>query len=238
MKTCLLVKQQKKQSVFLALILLGLSYQLAESQTTGLVAAYAFNEGTGTTVADSSGHGLTGTISGAAWTAGGKFGNALAFNGTSALVTIPNAALLQLTVGMTLEAWVNPTAVNNAWRDIIYKANDNYYLEGMSPQSQRPAMGGTFSPSPLYGTAALTVNTWTHLAATYDGTTMKLYVNGAQVGSSAQTGSIATSTNPLQIGGDATYGQYFQGMIDEVRIYSRALAQTEIQTDMNTPVTP
>ena len=65
---------------------------------------------------------------------------------------------------------------------------------------------------------------------------MKLYVNGAQVASRAQTGSIATSTNPLQIGGDGTYGQYFQGMIDEVRIYSRALAQTEIQTDMNTPI--
>ena len=152
------MKQRRKRSILFALILFGLSYRLAESQTTGLVAAYAFNEGTGTTVADSSGHGLTGTISGATWTAGGKFGNALTFNGTNALVTIPNAASLQLTVGMTLEAWVYPTVVNNAWRDIIYKANDNYYLEGMSPQNQTPAMGGTFSPSPLYGTTALTPN--------------------------------------------------------------------------------
>ena len=88
----------------------------------------------------------------------------------------------------------------------------------------------------LYGPAPLTVNTWTHLAATYDGTTMRLYVNGAQVASQAQTGAIATSTDPLQIGGDSIYGQYFQGAIDEVRIYNVALTAAEIQADMNTPV--
>ena len=157
------------------------------------------------------------------------------FNGTTALVTIPNASVLQLTTGMTLEAWVNPTTVNNAWRDVIYKADDNYYLEGTS-QNLSPAMGGTFSPTPLYGTTALTANTWTHLAATYDGTTMRLYVNGAQVASRAQTGNIATSTNPLQIGGDNLYGQHFAGMIDEVRLYNRALSLAEVQSDMNTPV--
>ena len=52
---------------------------------------------------------------------------------------------------------------------------------------------------------------------------MRLYVNGAEVSSQARTGPIATSTNPLQIGGDSIYGQYFQGMIDEVRVYNVAL---------------
>jgi hypothetical protein len=65
---------------------------------------------------------------------------------------------------------------------------------------------------------------------------MQLYVNGVQVASRAQTGAIATSTNPLQIGGDSFYGQYFAGRIDEVRIYNRALSVAEIQTDMNTPL--
>jgi hypothetical protein len=136
---------------------------------------------------------------------------------------------------MTLEAWVYPTVVNSSWRDVIYKADDNYYLEATSTQGGAPGMGGTFSANPLYGTGALTVNAWTHLAATYDRTTMRLYVNGTQVASRAQTGNIATSTNALQIGGDSFYGQYFQGNIDEVRVYNRALSQAEIQTDMNTP---
>ena len=56
------------------------------------------------------------------------------------------------------------------------------------------------------------------------------------ISSQAQTGAIATSANPLQIGGDSIYGQFFQGAIDEVRIYNRALAQAEIQTDMNAPL--
>jgi hypothetical protein len=67
---------------------------------------------------------------------------------------------------------------------------------------------------------------------------MRMYVNGVQVSSRAQTGQIAISTSPLQIGGDTIYGQYFPGRIDEVRIYNRALSATEIQRDMNTPITP
>jgi regulation of enolase protein 1 (concanavalin A-like superfamily) len=63
-----------------------------------------------------------------------------------------------------------------------------------------------------------------------------LYVNGVQVASQAQTGTIATSGNPLQIGGDGFYGQYFAGIIDEVRIYNRALSAGEIGMDMTTPV--
>ena len=209
----------------------------AQLPNPNLVAAYSFNEGLGTTVGDSSGLGNTGTVSNTTWTTSGKFGNALVFNGTSALVTIPDAASLHLTNGMTIEAWVNPSAVTNAWRDVIYKGNDNYYLEGSSENSSRPAGGGTWgSGGPIYGTAALTVNTWAHVALTYDGANLRLYVNGTQVASQARTGNIATSTNPLQIGGDSLYGQYFQGTIDEVRVYNVALTATQIQSDMATPI--
>ena len=210
----------------------------ANAQTAGLVAAYGFNEGAGTTVIDTSGNGNNGTISGATWTASGKYGNALVFNGANALVTINNSASLQLSTAMTLEAWVNPSVVSNVWEDVIYKGLDNYYLEGTSGNGGVPVIGGTFGGSDvvLNGTAALSANTWSYLAATYDGTTTRLYVNGVQVASRAQTGAIMTSTNSLQIGGDSFYGQFFKGIIDEVRIYDVALTAAQIQNDMDTPV--
>jgi hypothetical protein len=210
----------------------------AAAQTPGLVAAYAFNETSGTTVIDVSGNNNGTMGSTVTRIATGKFGGALVFNGTNTLVTIPNSASLQLTTGMTLEAWVNPSAATSAWRDVIYKGNDNYYLSATSTSSGKPAGGGTFGATTVetFGATILPVNTWTHLAVTYDGATLRLYVNGAQVSSLARTGNLLTSTNPLQIGGDSIYGQFFQGMIDEVRVYNRALSQAEIQTDMNTPV--
>jgi hypothetical protein len=108
---------------------------------TGLVAAYGFDEGTGTTVTDASGNGNTGTITSATWAATGKFGKALQFNGTNALVTVPKAASLQLSSGMTPETWVNPSSVTSKWRDVIYKGNDNYYLEATSTNASKPDAG-------------------------------------------------------------------------------------------------
>jgi hypothetical protein len=63
-----------------------------------------------------------------------------------------------------------------------------------------------------------------------------LWVNGTQVATRAVTGSMANSTGPLRIGGNNLWGEWFSGLIDEVRIYNRALTQAELQTDMNTPV--
>ncbi len=204
----------------------------------GLVAAYGFNEGTGSTVYDASGNGNSGQISGATWTNSGKYGSALVFNGSSARVNINDSASLHLTSAMTLEAWVNPSTVSSAWRDIIYKGNDNYFLEGTTPTKAAPCAGATIGQSNAvaYGTKALATITWTHLAETYDGTMLRLYVNGVQVSTLAQTGNIIASTNQLQIGGDSIYGQYFKGTIDEVRVYNVALTAAQIQSDMNTPI--
>src|SRR5262249_19103179 len=207
------------------------------SPTTGLVAAYAFNEGTGSTVTDLSGNGNTGTVANTTWSSG-KYGSALAFNGTTARVTIPDAASLHLTTAMTLEAWVNPAVVTSAWRDVIYKGNDNYFLEATSDRSSTPGGGGIFGGTDvaLSGAAAVPANTWTHLAVTYDGAQLQLYVNGAPVASVAQTGMIATSTNPLTVGNDSVFGQAFQGLIDDVRVYNIALSAAQIQADMTTPL--
>ena len=94
--------------------------------------------------------------------------------------------------------------------------------------------GGSYADA--FGTAALPANGWSHLTETYDGAALRLYVNGTQVASTAHTGTIASSTNPLQIGGDSIYGQFFAGLIDEVRVYNVALTPAQIQTDQATPV--
>jgi hypothetical protein len=154
------------------------------------------------------------------------------------MVVVPDSPSLDLTTGMTLEAWVFPTypSVTADWRDVVYKGtNDIYYLMATSNPAGRPATGGTFT-TPLFGTSTLPLNTWSHLASTYDGTTLRLYVNGVQVASRAQTGAIPADPGPLTLGGDGFYGQFFTGRIDEVQIYDRALSQTEIQRNMSGPV--
>jgi hypothetical protein len=86
------------------------------------------------------------------------------------------------------------------------------------------------------GTSQLPLNTWTHLAVTFDNSTLRIFVNGAQVGTRAVTGPLLTSTGALRIGGNSIWGEFFAGRVDEVRIYNRALSNTEILADMNTPV--
>lgn len=206
--------------------------------TTSLVAAYGFGETSGASALDASGRGHTGTISGATRTTSGRFGNALSFNGSNAFVTIPDASDLRLTTGMTLEAWVNPASSSSSWADVVYKGDDNYYLESSSTRGGIP-VGGTIvtgGHQEAEGTAPLPANTWSHLALTYDGAAVRLFLNGTQVGSAPASGAMATSTNPVQIGGDSIYGQFFSGLIDEVRIFNVARTGAQIQGDMTVAV--
>jgi peptidoglycan/xylan/chitin deacetylase (PgdA/CDA1 family) len=211
----------------------------AQTLPAGLVAAYGFNEGSGSTTADASGNSNTGTISGATWTTSGRYGNALSFNGSSNRVNINDANSLDLTTGMTLEAWTYPTSLSG-WRTVILKeiSGGQAYALYAYDNASRPAvyinLGGNYFS--VAGTTGIPLNTWTHLAATYDGTTLKLFVNGSQVGSKAISGAIRVSTSPLRIGGNAVWGRYFRGRIDEVRVYNRALSQAEIQSDMSSAI--
>src|SRR6185295_965872 len=134
----------------------------AAAQAPGLKAAYGFDEASGAAVIDGSGSGNAGTINGATRTNQGRFGGALVFNGSSSIVTVPDAPSLRLTSALTLEAWVYPTAVPVRWADVIMKGVDNYYLMGNTPQSAVPALGSSFTTA-LYGPSALAANTWSHL---------------------------------------------------------------------------
>lgn len=211
----------------------------AAAAVPGLVAAYSFKEGSGATVNDASGNGNTGTISGAAWNTQGKHGSALSFNGTNSLVTIPASASLNVSSAMTLEAWINPAVSQSGWRTIMQREVNAWFLNASNSSGPlRPAGGGTFGGGIDYvlGPTASPVNAWTHIALTYDGSTLRLYMNGTQVSSKPMSGAIQTNSSPLRIGGNSPYGEYFNGRIDEVRVYNRALSQAEIQTDMATAI--
>ena len=103
-----------------------------------------------------------------------------------------------------------------------------------------PSGGGTFDGTiqQTSGTRPVPVDRWSDVALTYDGATLRLYVNGRQVSTRATTGTIQTPPNPLWIGGNRPYGEHFRGLIDEVRVYDRALTENEIRRDMATPVAP
>jgi chitinase len=212
---------------------------ITNDEVSGLVAAYSFNEGTGTTVGDASGNSNIGTISGATWSTQGHAGNALSFDGTNDLVSIADAASLDVT-RLTLMAWVRPTTLSG-WRTAILKERGSdglaYALYAHDNAPRPSAYVNTGGPDrEVQGTAGLPLNTWSHLSMTYDGTTMRLYVNGVQVATRAVTGNILTSTQELRIGGNLMWGEYFAGLIDDVRVYNRALSAAEITADMNAPV--
>lgn len=216
----------------------------------GLVAYYSFDEGSGTFLHDHSGTGNNGFINAAVWSSSGRSGSALSFpgmtdDGGTSWVAVPDSSSLDLTTGMTLEAWVNPATLNGFENvggliGVLVKEKEFpdlcYGLFASSSGGNVPAADVFIDwDQTVYGPWQLALNAWTHLAATYDGATLNLYVNGVLVASSPQTGAIATAPGSLYIGSGEYWGQYFTGMIDEVRIYNRALSQDEIQADMLPP---
>jgi hypothetical protein len=211
-----------------------------------LVAAYNFDAGSGTALADVSGNGNTGTISNASWSSSGKFGGALSFSGsTDSLVTIADAPSLDLSKGMTLEAWVDPTSLKSpdaGWAAAVAKEHKNstddvsYALYGATGTGTGPGSQALVgSDQTAASSSPLTLNQWAFLATTFNGSVLRTYVNGTLVASRSVSGSILSTTDPLVIGGDAS-GEMFTGLIDNVRIYNIALSQSAIKSDMSSAV--
>lgn len=206
-----------------------------------MVAAYGFDKASGTKVLDSSGKGNHGTLLNATRTKKAKFGRALSFNGSNSLVTIPDKSSLDLTKGMTLSAWVHPTSKLKSWKSLVAKERTGglaYALQANSDVN-RPStvvhIGTSYRH--LSKGKQLPINKWTHLAATYDGSSQRLFINGVQVGSRSQTGTISVSANPLRIGGSTVLARrHFKGLIDEVRVHNRALNAKEIAAMSKQPV--
>lgn len=214
------------------------------SYPTGLSAGYTFQEGTGNTVADVTGTHTAGSISSASWISSGKYGNALSFNGSTSYV---NLGTFDITgQALTISAWIKADSfASNVDPRILSKATgsaeaDHYFMLGSTPSNGnklrfRLKTNGT-TKTLIASSGDLPVGQWVHAAATYDGSMMRLYKDGVEVGSVAMSGSISSSgTVPVWVGRNPDGINAFHGAIDELRIYSKALTPTEIQNDMNTP---
>jgi hypothetical protein len=212
---------------------------------SGMIAAYSFNANTGTTAADSSGNGITGTLKGATWTPTGKYSSALSFNGTSGYVDLGIPALLQNTGSMTWAAWVYATGNPPDDGQIISQSADGggWQLKS-SPDTGPVTFGvkvtGTGGSAYRYSKTVRALNTWYHVAGVYNATakTLDIYVNGVlDNGNLRGTVPAAQVLQNVNVNiGRRPAGYYFKGTIDEVRVYNRALSAAEVQTVMNAPL--
>ena len=220
-------------------LVIGLGFFVTEQTVRSasvLVSHWRLNEGTGLTTADSVASRTGRLQNGVAWTAG-RSGAAVTMDGVNDYITLPP---LEVTgSAITLSAWVrnssfpsgihqrfiskavNSTEPGTCW--MLGQANNGQ--NRLSFRLRTQAVTTTLTAS--LGT--LPLNTWYHAAATYDGNTMRLYLNGAQVASVAKTGTLARCIDvPLHIGRSPEGSNYLRGAIDEVRIYSSTLTSTEI----------
>jgi hypothetical protein len=195
---------------------------------------WPLDEGAGTVAADTSGHGANGTlVNGASWTTG-VIGGGVRFDGVDDYVSTPFAQNLP---AWTVSVWVrSPAAPANAAASGPVQREANFQIVWNHGDSRfRGAaalrVGGSWY-SASFG--PLAADTWYHLAASYDGETLRAYRDGVLVASNtAPSGPPDGETRPLLFGRSAVRDQFFAGTIDDVRIYDRALAAADITALMS-----
>ena len=233
-------KEERILKALLAIVLAA--FLLSGFAWADVVGLWLFDEGAGDTVSDSSGNGNDGVIEGAEWT-NGRFGSALKFDGETTRVVIPSSDSLNAPDQVTVEAWIFPleihddiNAVAQKWGDtsnrrqyqiglIGVEGTARFYVSHTGTDHQRPI--GEEVPA----------NDWTHLAGTFDGQTIRVYVNGNFSAELDSPGGLHQSDLDFWIGGygpDDEYAQnrHFNGIIDEVRVSDVALSEDEIKKSM------
>jgi hypothetical protein len=210
---------------------------LAVALDAGLVAHWAFEEGSGTTASDSSGNNNHGTlVNGPTWTAG-KIGGALNFDGNDDYVNVRNSTTLDQGLennGFSVAAWVKYDAfyadVQNDDAAIVEKDGDRFMLglQGTGNNEPRFRLTSTYSSVTISG-APLATGTWYHFVGTYDGNQMRLYRDAVAIANVFTAGTVSMSPADLHIGLRSAAGANVDGVIDEVRLYNRALTLEEVQ---------
>jgi hypothetical protein len=207
---------------------------------SGLVAHYRLDEGTGTTASDATGAYAGTLVNGAAWAAG-RHGSGVSFDGTNDYITLPifNAS----GSGFTISTWVRtssfPSSVDQRFvskaTGTAEQAHD--WMLGLAGNRLRFRLKTNGMTTTLIASSGdVPLNTWYHATATYDGTRMRLYLNGSEVGFVAKTGAVAASSNvPHNLGRNPDGSNHMHGALDDVRIYNRALTPAEIGALMTNP---
>ena len=208
-----------------------------------LVGLWHFDEGSGvTTVADSSGNGNDGNVYEATTGVSGEFGNALSFDGLDEYVSVPDSTSLDLLGEITVEAWIK-VAVHKNYNAIVIKGEDgaeNYELlltsSGLLYSTIKFTDGTRYYPSVPN---AITDTEWHHVAMTYKPGEWRIYVDGVKEAERMDISKTPLINDvPLFIGaeqynGSLMSGRFFNGTIDEVRIWDGALTAEQIEDSFN-----
>jgi len=203
---------------------------------------FNFDEMTGTTAKDTSGQNGNGTISGATWNATGKSGSALEFDGQNDYISVDDKTSLQFTetTPFSTELWVklvNPDFANSYEVPISKRnSNDRYTVYITSSRLVQVDLGDGSSVLRSTGTTILSDNVWYHISFVYDGANnLKLYINGKKEDEDTLTLSgLDTSGVSLFIGNETiSSARFFNGLIDQVRIYNYARTPAQITYDYN-----
>ncbi len=196
------------------------------------------DEKTGTsTVTDISGSGYTATMNSFSsddWRTG-KYGGALNFDATNNYISVADNTVLDMpNNAVTLEAWIKPHGLTGLDNGIIIKPGQYELRFNSAGKPAAKVLGGTScgggGATGVTATTASTLDTWYHVAWTYDGSTNKLYINGALDTSSSETCTIPNTTNALEIGRQSNY---FNGSFDEIKVYNYVRTAKQIVADMN-----
>jgi len=204
------------------------------SPDPGCVAHWRFDEGSGNIAHDETANNNDGTIYGATWVYWVS-GKALSFDGINDYVEVPHNSSLNFDV-FTWAAWIKVDDMS-ASRPIIGEKWDSgtwpHWFVTVESTSKLSFLTMTSSRLVrLFGDTVLSAGTWYHVAGTYDGSKMKIYVNGVEDENSAsQSGTLIKADRPLGFGRsfESGFDSFFDGLMDEVRIYNRALSSDEIE---------
>jgi hypothetical protein len=199
------------------------------------VAYWKCNEGSGSTAADSSGNALNGTLVNTSWAPGQAGRQALQFNGSNAYVQVGNPPQLKMLAAVTIAAWVNPSGPGSdaTFGGIVVSKEAEYEVARDAKGNIIWAFANTQPAWNWIDTGQeIPLNQWTHIAISYDNGLVNTYVNGKLVHSYSGAGRIGSAdpnNHDFRIGGrQAGLVQFFQGLIDQVQVFRRALNAREV----------